>query len=826
MTQYESHPGKLLREHLKEVADGAAARLDHPALRCRSLLREAAWMIGLSHDIGKYTSYFQAHLHEGKRFPQDLERHAFPSAVFAAWLLQSRSPQLPEDDELLRDFLPLLGYLAVHRHHGHLRAPEELLPRSRELKGWPELGRMTGELRRSLMAFQEQLKDLRVHRTDILPGLEALGVPEASGFLELDVYDLFCKLEGLNYRLGEGEPSEWDGARLCLWGQLLFSALVDADKFSAAGVTLPPRAKIPETLVDEHLQEKFPEPRHALDKARREFYELVQTQVAQLPLKLDSEELPVLLLTAPTGLGKTLTALSAALRLRASLQKCWGLEKAPRIIYALPFINLIEQNYEVFKEVFRRLPEFAKSPERFLLRHHHLAEIRYRHEGERPVEEALLLTEAWESEVIVTTFVQIFHTLLGYENRFLKKLHNLIGAIVILDEPQGLPMEYWGAVGDVFKVLIREMGLIPLQMTATRPLIFSNPQELHPESEKLFRLRRRTITEIELDERTVEELAEEIEDLAPKSSVLVVVNTIRSSLELYEQLKRRRIGEPFQHLPFEGEYPLVYLSTNIVPAQRRERLGFLKWWLKQGNPVVVVATQVVEAGVDLDFPVVIRDLGPLEAIVQVAGRCNREGRLPQGRVLLRPLKGAGTAQIYGAVHLHMVRKLLQGYHHRKLEEPDYAMLVERYFQEVRARKSQQTSRELWQAYTHLWYDWTRDVRPGPALSDFPLIPERPEVPIFTALNPEEERWFREQFTPEVLESYEFSQRRRAYLRYKARLHDGMIRPLLQRAQQNLPPQATEESTLRWVPYGQLGDYYNLETGFRWRSEELPDAWIE
>jgi CRISPR-associated endonuclease/helicase Cas3 len=826
MTRYESHPGKLLREHLKEVAEGARARLDHPALRRQALLREVAWLIGLSHDIGKYTSYFQAHLHEEVRFPQGLERHAFPSAVFAAWLLQRRLPRLPEADEPLRDFLPLLGYLVVHRHHGHLRAPEELIPRSRELKGWPELGRLTGELRRALAAFQEQLRDLCIHRAAILPELEALGVPETSEFFELEVYDLFCVLERLNYRLEEGELPEGAGARLCLWGQLLFSALVDADKFSAAGVAPIPRAETPATLVDEHLHEKFPEPRHALDRARQEFYELVQTQVDQLPLKLGPEEPQALSLTAPTGLGKTLTALSAALRLRAHLRERWGSQKAPRIIYALPFINLIEQNYQVFEEVFRRVPGFSRSSERFLLRHHHLAEIRYRHECERPVEEALLLTEAWEGEAIVTTFVQLFHTLLGYENRSLKKLHNLIGALVILDEPQGLPMEYWGAIGDVLKTLMRELGITTLQMTATRPLIFSSPRELHPESRKLFGLQQRTVTEIELEERTVEELADEVEDLAHESSVLIVVNTIRSSLELYEQLRQRGVGEPFRCLPFEGDRALIYLSTNIVPSQRRERLEFLKGWLQQGNPVVVVATQVVEAGVDLDFPVVIRDLGPLEAIVQVAGRCNREGKLPQGRVLLRPLKDAGTAQVYGAIHLHTVRKLLQDHPHQKLEEPDYGVLVERYFQEVQACKSQQTSRELWRAYTRLWYDWTKDVRPGPALSDFSLIPQRPEVPIFIALSPEEERWFHERFVPEVLKSCEFSQRQRAYLRYKARLHDGMIRPLLQRVQRNLPPQATKESTLRWVPHGQLEDFYSLETGFRWRSEELPEAWIE
>ena len=154
-TEYKSHPGKSLREHLQEVAEGARARLDHPALRHRALLREAAYLVGLTHDLGKYTSYFQKHLRTGKCFEGGLERHAFFGAVCAAWLLRERLSALPNGDAPGREFLPLLGYLAVHRHHGHLVAPETLLPPL----GDP--GRATGELRRALQALERQLADLR-----------------------------------------------------------------------------------------------------------------------------------------------------------------------------------------------------------------------------------------------------------------------------------------------------------------------------------------------------------------------------------------------------------------------------------------------------------------------------------------------------------------------------------------------------------------------------------------------------------------------------------------------------------------------------------------
>ena len=327
---YESHPGKPLREHLHEVAEGARARLDHPALRHRGLLREVAYIVGLAHDLGKYTSFFQRHLRTKEHFEGGLERHAFLGAALAAWLLLRRLDGLPDAPGM--EFLPLLGYLVVHRHHGHLVAPKTLLPPS----GDPR--RATGELRRALRAWERQREDLQRHEGRWAPEWEALGLKEACAFVEKpDLSGLFRELDGLMYRLSKLDEGE--GGRLCLWGQLLFSALIDADKRSAAGVQPPGRTPIPMDLVERFL----PEPRHELDRLRSEFQRAVRARVEALP----AEELPgqVLSLTAPTGLGKSFAALDAALRLREKLGELWGEENAPRIVYALPFINIIEQNY-------------------------------------------------------------------------------------------------------------------------------------------------------------------------------------------------------------------------------------------------------------------------------------------------------------------------------------------------------------------------------------------------------------------------------------------------------------------------------------------------
>lgn len=836
MTRFLARPGQPLLAHLHEVAAGARQRLDHPALRHRELLREVGWLVGVAHDMGKYTSFFQKRVQGqggGDQADGGLGRHAFPSAVVAAWLVERRLHDLP--DAPGREFLPLLAYLAVHRHHGHLESPAEIIPAStKDVAGWPAHVGGSPRFRRDMELLYEQLRDLQAHLGDIRRDLEAVGVPEIGQFLaEQPVVAVFRRLARLRYQVEQVLPARDAAAairaRLALWGQLLFSALVDADKYSAAGVGHGPRPDIPATAVDLYLAETFRAPRHGLDSQRARFYATVQAQVDQVAAAASGSEgpLPIMALTAPTGMGKTLAALGAAMRLRAALAQRRGV--APRIVYVLPFVNLIEQTYGVIRRVLAAaVPDFSQAPERYLLQHHHLAEVAYRQEGEElPVDEALLLTESWESEIVVTTLVQLFHTVLGYRNRFLKKLHNLSGAILILDEPQVLPMEYWQLAGRTLDVLRQEMGVTVVQMTATRPLLFNQWQELYPNPPELFRARSRTRLQVDLNPCSLSRLADLVEEVASREgSVLVVTNTLAASLDLYRELRQRGVGVPYPR-PAEnrGQRPgrlLVYLSTNIVPDQRRARVRLLRRWLTRGGQAVVVATQVVEAGVDLDFPAVIRDLGPVDAVVQAAGRCNREGRREMATVYVCRLEGDGGARVYGRLHLHVASQLLA---RPDIPEPEYSELVETYFQTVAQRLDWSEGQELWDAYLHLRYD---GGQPPPArLSDFDLIRPRPEVPIYVALTPADEAWFREDFIPQVLEQRDMERRRVAYLAYRRRLHGGMVKPLVNRVQHNLPPAATSRSSLLWVPHSQLHRYYDLETGFRWQGAELDEvAWIE
>src|SRR5690606_37693691 len=141
--------------------------------------------------------------------------------------------------------------------------------------------------------------------------------------------------------------------------------------------------------------------------------------------------------------------------------------------YALPFTSVIDQNEAVIQKLLKQLPDYAKNQHRYLIKHHHLTNIEYVKENEElPLSQSLLLTESWESEIIVTTFIQLFYTLIGYENRMLKRFHQIAGSIVILDEIQNIPVEYWPLLKLVLSKMAELFSCTFILLTATQPHIF------------------------------------------------------------------------------------------------------------------------------------------------------------------------------------------------------------------------------------------------------------------------------------------------------------------------------------------------------------------
>lgn len=314
-------------------------------------------------------------------------------------------------------------------------------------------------------------------------------------------------------------------------------------------------------------------------------------------------------LTVPTGGGKTLTSLTFAIEHALK-------HKKDRIIYAIPYTSIIEQTAKVFKEIFG---------DENVLEHH---------SSLQPEVETLrnrLLSENWDFPLIVTTNVQLFESLFSRKPSSCRKLHNIVNSVLILDEVQMLPLQYLTPIIHCLKALVKYFRVTVVFCTATQPALKSQQSinfkfdgidditELAPNPIDLFLRLKRTAVIYPKDLAIRNSWIEIAEQLCEHAQVLCIVNTRRDAAEL------------FRLMP-EGT---LHLSASMCAQHRSEVIARIKATLQEGKPIRVVSTQLVEAGVDIDFPVVFRALSGIDNIAQAAGRCNREGRLPTlGKVVV------------------------------------------------------------------------------------------------------------------------------------------------------------------------------------------------
>lgn len=326
-------------------------------------------------------------------------------------------------------------------------------------------------------------------------------------------------------------------------------------------------------------------------------------------------------LTVPTGGGKTLTSLAFALK----HAEHHGLR---RVIYGVPLTTIIEQTAQIFRDILQEEGELN------VLEHHsNIIPSIHNQQSDEQYTRDELLTENWDAPVIVTTTVRLFQeTLFGSRNAQLRRLHNLSGSVIVLDEAQNLPAHLLRTTLSALEFLVNYACCSVVLCTATQPALderlgfpsLGKIRDLIADPEQYFKAFQRVQYELRDEPLTSEELAFELSVLP---QVLCVVNTRRAAKELFETL-RDRLGEK------KSETELFHLSTHMVPRHRQATLQLIRKRLVQGLPCRVISTQLIEAGVDIDFPTVYRARGPLESVVQAAGRCNREGKLEQGKVVV------------------------------------------------------------------------------------------------------------------------------------------------------------------------------------------------
>ncbi|MDD2560665.1 MAG: CRISPR-associated helicase Cas3', partial [Bacteroidales bacterium] len=596
-----SHPDHLLNQHLRDVAEGAAqACIDSP-VSFLSIglsgedLETACFLLGACHDFGKATSYFQEYItaiRDGKT-PKKREEsnHGAISALFTYAVVRSRFSHL---EPPLGDILPYIAYEVVRRHHGDLHnSTEDIL-----------LLRDDGEV------FSRQIASMDLDRTlEAYRGL--LDAECVAGFFRNWREEMGEALKSSNRTFRRLRKSPDQGyAGLALF---CYSALLSADKESASGLAVARNSgAVQGDLVDRYRAEKnFDRPDSRINEIRNAIYAEVTGQVEGLDL---AEH--IFSLNLPTGTGKTLTGLSFALKLRERIVKERGF--CPRIVYCLPYLSIIDQNAQVFEEVLGG--GGAPPSSEVLLTHHHLTELAYRtEEGEYEPDDSQFLIEGWNAEVIVTTFVQFFSMLFSKKNRAHRKYHRAVGGIVILDEVQTLPHRYWELVRQAISRLAEDHGIYFILMTATQPHIFKAGEEIRelaPGRETYFHALDRLDLYIHREPVGIAEFIEIVRediDTHPDRDFLIVMNTVASSQQVFRALTE--LAEPGT--------AYVYLSTRVVPRERLSRIRMIKEREQDPRRRVIVSTQLIEAGVDIDVDVVYRDFAPLDSVNQVAGRCNR-----------------------------------------------------------------------------------------------------------------------------------------------------------------------------------------------------------
>ncbi|MDY3013971.1 MAG: CRISPR-associated helicase Cas3' [Evtepia sp.] len=402
------------------------------------------------------------------------------------------------------------------------------------------------------------------------------------------------------------------GLELMFFTRMLYSCLVDADFLDTEAFMEGQRREACTVSIDdlwERLQSYisgwFP-PKGELNCRRCEILERCMREgEGQLP--------GLFSLTVPTGGGKTVASLAFAL----AHAKKHGLR---RVIYVIPYTSIIEQTAEVFRSIL--------GTENVL--DHHSNRL-YDLEGEASPETVRLAkaTENWDMPVIVTTAVQFFESLYACRSSQCRKLHHIAGSVVIFDEAQMMPIPYLRPCVWAISQLVKNYGVSAVLCTATQPALKPRFQEFLPSvpvreiclpETCQWEVFRRTIFRKE-GHLTWEALAKR---LNAHHQVLCIVNTRKAAQAVYERLEE------------EGSF---HLSTLMYPDHRKRQLAEIRLRLKEGLPCRVVSTSLMEAGVDVDFPAVFRELAGLDSILQAAGRCNREGKRSREESIVHIFEG-------------------------------------------------------------------------------------------------------------------------------------------------------------------------------------------
>ena len=392
---------------------------------------------------------------------------------------------------------------------------------------------------------------------------------------------------------------KFDIDKFHFWIRMLFSCLVDADRLDTERFVSPENYKLRQNYpsIDE-LHRLFEEKMSDfVKKSGKSDVNSIRSEIREHCIKASKEKPGIYSLSVPTGGGKTLSGTEFALK------HCLKHSKK-RIIYVIPYTSIIEQTAKILKNYFGK---------ENVIEHHSNADL------SEISQAAKLSAENWDAPIIVTTNVQFFESLFAASPSKCRKLHNIANSVVILDEAQLLPPELLDSCQKAIKELSENYGVTFLISTATQPVLkdIGISHEIIPKEAGLNHRLKRVSYSIK-EKQTFEDLSAEIkEKLKNGKQVLCIVNRKKDAAELHNLIP--------------GSY---HLSASMCAEHRSDVIGKIKDMLKRKEQVCLISTQLIEAGVDIDFPVVYRAMSGIDSIKQAAGRCNREGKIKEGEVIV------------------------------------------------------------------------------------------------------------------------------------------------------------------------------------------------
>lgn len=643
-----SHPHLLFREHIRQILSAMEGIFAwHTQDVATPDVRRLSGLLARVHDLGKGTQAFQTYISNPAGYRGDRREKAHtPLSLMLILLMAKRDGWDP---------LETLTVASSSRgHHSGLPTMEDL----RDIGG----GEIAKLLKRQCLMLDRQglEEETGIAVSDLL--LEDRPWAHAIRFLDRTVKPTFDALSldrAVEHRLIT---------------QFLFSVLLEADKAFLAmpdpKVYLERKRRSWEAIwVDKRIgTPKSTRVNDVRQKAKRALIEEIDKENAER----------IFSLTAPTGIGKTLLAATWALKQRRRIADEIG--NPPKIIIVLPFLSIIDQTAREYEVLLRQGGEEPDGS--WFLTAHSLSDRQYSDDLEETAETFFI--DTWRTELVITTYDQFLLALMSPKARYQMRFHNLCDALIVMDEVQSLPCKLWKPLESLLRGLTKIGNSRVLLMSATLPAFVAGVKPLLPNHEFYFKAFGRYILSFRTREKiALQQFLDEICQrlpacLANHSRVLLTLNTRRSARAVRDALQD---GWPsgFQ------DVPLLFLSADVTPLDRLKAIQRIA----EGQPCIVVSTQCIEAGVDIDMDVVIRDFAPLDSLIQIAGRCNRGGSKGRCIVEIVDLLAENgrrfSEMIYDPVHLQETRRIIDGLD--RVEEEQVLELANCYFAALSEKKT-------------------------------------------------------------------------------------------------------------------------------------------